>query len=135
MNDYRVGHGAFFDRGINSITFKHNDAAQGLPQLRTLSPAEEAGQPMLDKLLHRPDMGDYLQESVRPAITDRDLLLPTNFRQTMNSCLASLRQAAQSSESSDPEKAKLLGRAVRLLNEESSLRDLLQMYRSALYQG
>ena len=28
-----------------------------------------------DKLLHRSDMGDYLQESVRPAITDRDLLL------------------------------------------------------------
>ena len=38
-------------------------------------------------------------------------------------------------DSRNPEDARALNRAVRLLKDEAGLRDLVAMYRSALYQG
>jgi type III secretion protein X len=53
----------------------------------------------------------------------------------MESTRSLLGHAAQERQSTDPDAAKALNRAVRLLNEEVALRDLLAMYRSVLYQG
>lgn len=135
MSDFRIGSGAFFDKGIDSITFKGGEAAQGLPDPRELTPADHAERPQLEQLLALPNLDDFLDQSIRPEFGNRDLLLPTRFRQAMDSTLATLQKAAADSRPGDPDAAKVLNRAVRLLNEEGSLRDLLQMYRSVLYQG
>jgi type III secretion protein X len=135
MNDLRIGGGVYFERGIDSITFKSGELAQGLPDPRELTPTDNTQRPQLESLLSQPSTDSFLEESIRPELDDRDLLLPVKFRQAMDSALDTLREAAQERQADNPESARQLNRAVRLLNEEVGLRDLLQMYRSALYQG
>jgi type III secretion protein X len=135
LSDFRVGSGAFFDKGIDSITFKSGDAVQGLPDQRELTPADHGERPQLDQLLAMPNLDDFLDQATRPELQNRDLLLPGKFRQAMESTLTTLQQAVGTAQASDPDSAKVLNRAVRLLNDEMSMRDLLQMYRSVLYQG
>jgi type III secretion protein X len=135
MSDFRIGSGPFFERGIDKITFKGGEAAQGLPQQRDLSPADHAQRPMLDQLLAMPNLEDFLEELIRPDVGDREVLNPARFRDMMAEVLAALKAAAAQREGVDPDGAKVLNRATRLLTEEVNLRDLLQMYRSALLQG
>jgi len=135
MDNLRVGPGAYFDRGIDSITFKGGEALQGLPDQHELTPAEHAQRPQLEALLTQANTDTFLEESIRPELDDRDLLLPGKFRQAMDGTLSTLREAVQAQQGQDSDTAKLLNRAVRLLNDEVGMRDLLQMYRSALYQG
>lgn len=135
MADFRVGSGPFFDKGIDSITYKTSESLQGLPDPQELSPTDNVQRPLLEQLLALPGIDAFLDDLVKPDFDDRDLLLPTRFREVMDDAMASLKQAAQDRQSSDPDAAKGLSRAIRLLNDEVSLRDLLQMYRSALYQG
>lgn len=141
MSDFRIGSGPFFERGIDSVIFKGGESAQGLPNQQLLTPAENPERPQLETLLSQPNIDSYLDETVRPNLPDRDLLLPTRFRQALEGALQSLNTAAQGkladlgAEGDPTQDHKTLNRAVRLLNEEVGLRDLLQMYRSALYQG
>jgi type III secretion protein X len=136
MSDLRIGAGVFFERGIDKITFKSGELTQGLPDPRELTPTDNTQRPQLDSLLARPNTDSFLEESIRPNLEDRDLLMPTRFRQAMEGALETLRDAAQErQQAGNPESARELNRAVRLLTEEVGLRDLLQMYRSALYQG
>jgi type III secretion protein X len=135
MSDFRIGAGPFFDRGIDSVTYKGGEAIQGLPDQHELTPADHAQRPQLEVLLAQPNTDSFLEESIRPELNDRDLLLPGKFRQTMDGALITLRDAVQERQASNPDSAKEINRAVRLLNDEVGMRDLLQMYRSALYQG
>jgi type III secretion protein X len=135
MSDFRIGAGPFFDRGIDSVTYKGGEAIQGLPDQHELTPADHAQRPQLEVLLAQPNTDSFLEESIRPELNDRELLLPGKFRQTMDGALITLRDAVQERQASNPDSAKEINRAVRLLNDEVGMRDLLQMYRSALYQG
>jgi len=135
MNDPRIGSSAYFDKGIVSITYKVGEAVQGLPDQHELPPADHAQRPQLETLLAPSNTDSFLQESIRPELEDRDLLLPSRFRQAMDDALDKLGKTAQEQLAHEPDTAKLLNRAVRLLQDEVGLRDLLQMYRSALHQG
>jgi type III secretion protein X len=134
MSEFRIGSGPFFERGIDSITFKGSDGAQGLPDQQELAPAE-GERPLLEQLLAMPNLDAFLDDAIRPEIEDRELLMPQKFRQALDGAIAAIRRGADDAESSDPETAKVLNRASRLLNEEVGLRDLLSMYRSVLFQG
>jgi type III secretion protein X len=139
MNDLRIGTGAFFDRGIDSITFKAGDAhtnALSLASQKDLPPSDQISRPQLEKLLDMPNLESFLEDAIRPDLADRELLMPGKFRQTLDSTLSHLQKAGNERQSSgDAEGAKVINRASRLLAEEASLRELVQMYRSALYQG
>lgn len=135
MSDFRVGSGPFFERGIDSITFKASESAKGLPDPHELAPSEQGVRPLLDQLLALPNIESFLDEATRPELEDRDLLLPGRFRQSMDRVIGALSQAADQLQGQDPDGVRLLNRASRLLCEEVALRDLLQMYRSVLYQG
>ncbi|HZY20500.1 MAG TPA: hypothetical protein VFE82_18670 [Ramlibacter sp.] len=135
MSDFRIGSGPFFDRGIDSITFRGSEGSQGLPGQQELVPAEQGQRPQLEQLLAMPNLDAFLEDAIRPEIGDRELLMPQRFRQTLDSALASLRDEAERLQASDPESARVLGRASRVIAEEQGLRDLVQMYRSVLYQG
>jgi type III secretion protein X len=135
MSDMRIGSAAFFDKGIDSVTYKSGELAQPMPDQQLLTPAERAERPQLETLLAQPNTDSFLDDSICPQLDDRELLLPGKFRQVLESTLSTLTQAAQNHQSANADSTKALNRAVRLLNEEVGLRDLLQMYRSALYQG
>lgn len=139
MNDLRIGTGAFFDRGIDSITFKAGDAttnALALASQKDLPPSDQISRPQLEQLLAMPNLESFLEDAIRPELADRELLMPGKFRQTLERALVHLQQAGSERQSSgDTEGAKVINRASRLLTEEAGLRELVQMYRSALYQG
>lgn len=130
MADLRYN-GLSFDRGIEQIVHTQDVSVTTLPDHQDLTPAELNSRPQLEQLLAMPNLADYLENHLRPELLNKDILSPTRFRQALDSALKMLRDAAEQ----DPSSAKQLNRAARLLGEEADLRDLLQMYRSALYQG
>jgi type III secretion protein X len=129
-----LGGGVYFDRGIDSITFTGGSPTARLPDKKELTPAENLQRPQLDRLLSRPNLDSFLEQVTLPEITDRDLLMPSRFKLTMEEVAALINEAAAQPHD-DPQATRTLNRASRLLAEEKDLRDLLQMYRSVLFQG
>lgn len=122
--------GFAFDRGIERIV--HEDGpADTLPGGIALSPSDLARVAQLDQLLGARNLADYLDAALRPELDNKDLLAPGRFRETLDATVAMLREAA----TQDPDHGRELNRAARVLTEDAALRDLLQMYRSLLYQG
>jgi type III secretion protein X len=148
MSDMKLG-GLAFDRGIDRVTYARQDTATMLPERGEAAPPDVGSRPQLDALLSRPSLDDGLEEAIRPQLENRDLLAPARFRQALDGALAQLRETAERMQpaaqaagnntdtgtDTGTEQLRLVNRAARLLNEECGLRDLLQMYRSVLYQG
>lgn len=131
MSDMRIN-GLAFDRGIDSISYAGRETAgQQLPERHDLAPSSEGVRAQLSQLLDKPNTDRFLNESLKPTVGNRDLLMPGRFSQAMGEALDGLSSAAEQG----GDDARVLNRAVRLLKEEAGLRDLVAMYRSALYQG
>jgi type III secretion protein X len=135
MNNIRIGIGPFFEHGIEGISYEGHGEVQGLPDQQQLTPADHAQRSQLETLLAPSNTDSFLAEKIRPELQDRDLLLPGRFRQAMDGALGKLGKTAQEQQAQDPDTAKLLNRAARVVQEEVSLRDLVQMYITALRQG
>ena len=135
MTDMRIS-GLVFERGIDSITYAQQDAQPSLPVRGESAPPDVGARAQLSALLDRPSIDDFLESSTRPQIANRDLLVPARFRERLDNALQQLRDvAAQRQPAGGDDELRILNRATRLLSEEVGLRDLVQMYRSALYQG
>ena len=135
MTDMRIS-GLVFDRGIDSITYAQQDAQPTLPERGESAPPDVGARAQLSALLDRPSIDDFLESSTRPQIANRDLLVPARFRERLDNALQQLRDvAAQRQPAGGDDELRILNRATRLLSEEVGLRDLVQMYRSALHQG
>jgi len=106
-----------------------------LPERQELTPPADGVKAQLAQLLDTPNTDRYLDNQLRPTLANRDLLLPGKFAQALQATLDGLSAAAEQSQDRSPEDARALNRAVRLLKDEAGLRDLVAMYRSALYQG
>lgn len=135
MSDLRVGNGLFFEKGIDSITFKGSEQAQGLPDLFELPPSGNVQPQMLARMLALPNIESYLDDCAQPELDDRELLLPGPFAEVLDRTRETLRRKSQEWQGADPEAARDLVRAERVLNDEHGLRDLLRMYRSSLFRG
>ncbi|AKP88212.1 hypothetical protein [Achromobacter ruhlandii] len=135
MSDMRIS-GFAFDRGLDGISYAGREAAgQHLPERQELTPPADGVKAQLAQLLDTPNTDRYLDNQLRPTLANRDLLLPGKFAQALQATLDGLSAAAEQSQDRSPEDARALNRAVRLLKDEAGLRDLVAMYRSALYQG
>lgn len=133
MSDMRIN-GLAFDRGIDSISYAGRDAGgQHLPERQELAPPADGVRAQLAQLLDKPTAARYLDDSLRPPLANRDLLMPAKFQQALQSALDGLGAAAEQSQNQGD--ARALNRALRLLKDEAGLRELVAMYRSALYQG
>ena len=130
MPDLRLDSPLTFDRGIDRVVHQQ-EPSTGLPQGINIAPSDMPQPAELDRLLAMPNLDDYLQGLFQPQLDNRELMQPGQFRTALDGAREMLRGAAEN----DPEGAKTLNRAARLLNDEADLRDLLQMYRSMLLQG
>lgn len=120
------------DRGITRVVRHSQAVGTGpLPDFSNVVPAEIPTHSELDRLLALPNIDEFIDNALRPHIDSGEILSPVRFRDVLSTTLAGLRAAAEKK----PRAARLLGRAARLLADEASLRDLLQMYRSAVVQG
>ena len=135
MSDMRIS-GFAFDRGLDGISYAGRETTgQHLPERQELAPPADGVKAQLAQLLDTPNIDRYLDGQLRPPVANRDLLLPGKFAQALQTTLEGLSAAAEQSQDRNPEDARALNRAVRLLKDEAGLRDLVAMYRSALYQG
>jgi type III secretion protein X len=132
MPNLGINHLMSLNYGIDDIVYAGKEqAAEGLPERRNLPPSDGGVRAQLEQLLEKPNTGAFLQEALRPEIGERDLLMPSQFAEVLREALKSLVAAGQA----PGDGARVINRAARLLKEETNLRDLVTMYRSALYQG
>lgn len=116
--------------GIDQIQ-RQSSAPISLPEHQSLRPAEVNEQPRLERLYALPSIDDFIAQQLRPYILDAEVLAPARFR----SVLAQTRDSLRGYAKKHPRSARRFGRLALLLDEETGLLDLLQMYRSALLQG
>ena len=135
MPDVRIGSGNFFSQGLDGISHLGANEMVSLPGQYDLAPAEQGRRPQIEELLALPNMASYLEASICPDLHDPDLLMPGNFRKSHEGVLACLQQAAETARSADPDGAKVLNRAIRVLTDEKVNRDLVHDYCNALHQG
>lgn len=129
MSVQRAGSSPFkFDKGIDLIVRGAQD--EPLPA-GELGPASAAQKSLLDQLYALPNLEDYLWSQVAPEIGEASLLLPHRFWQAVNGARERLLAAAER----DPRNARLLQRAVAVLDDQSELLGLLQQYRLTLVAG
>jgi hypothetical protein len=130
MSQTRIGPGAFaFERGIDTIVHGEDRPAPLPPG--EVSPAFSPLRPRLEQLYPLPTYEDYLRAELAPLLTEAGLLLPYRFGQAISGARARLLAAA----ARDPRHARLLGRAVDVLDDQTENLALLQAYRMALMQG
>lgn len=120
-----------FERGIEHISHSSQGSPM-LPDTALLPPSDTATTPELDRLLARPNLRDYVSAALRPAISDKALLTPSGFQQALYDAITLLRQQAATAE---PMHAAVLEGGLRELGTQTELRELLALYRNALYQG
>jgi len=128
-----TGNSLALERGIEGISHlnRNNGDYDLWPERRSLPPPSQGVKAHLAELLNTPDTARYLYAVLQPTITNPELLLPAKFHAILAKALKDLRTTAAKKD----ESSRTINRAVRLLNEEVGLRELAQMYRSALYQG
>lgn len=102
-----------------------------LPEQQALEPAQISDRPRLESLFYRGSINDFVAAKLRPDLIGSEILAPAQFRSALTETRANLSRIARANQGS----AKKLGRLTRLLEEDSALFDLLQMYWSALLQG
>jgi hypothetical protein len=116
--------------GIDKI-LRQRDSAISITEQRSIQPAEITDRPRLDVLIKSASITDYVFARLRPELLDAGVLSPAQFRLALAEARLSLLPIAKAHRAS----AKKMGKLSRILEEESELLDLLQMYWSALLQG
>lgn len=140
MADDYLGPHLAFDRGIERVTYARREDTHSLPQRQEGPPSELGGRPSLEALLAQPTLDEFLENAIRPALENRNLLVPSRFHAALERVYAGLAsqvdgETGETDVPLSPENKRILQRAVRLLSSERELRGLVQMYRSVLYQG
>lgn len=123
--------GITFDRGIDRIITTADTPQGHLPKDGRLAPSDGRVMPKLDQLLAAPTIADRLASELTPRMADRDMLLPDQFHRALSDAQSLLGKEMRN----HPEHKAAFQEALALLKEESDLRELVDMYRSALFQG
>ncbi len=129
-----------FDKGIDRITYARQGETQSLPRRQEAAPSDLGTRPQLDALLAQPTLEDFLEKAIRPQLRNPELMVPSRFQSVLDSVHSRLAESLKGAEGRDKtpwsaDEQRVLQRAVRLLSSERDLRDMVQMYRSVLYQG
>ena len=120
------------DRGLDSISQTTRPEVP-LPDASQLPPAEALNRPELDRVLQQPTLREFLARELAPQVSDRQLLTPQRFDSTLRQAAQTLRDMPPTGNTGGSSPA--IAKAARALAEEANLRELLNMYRSALFQG
>lgn len=121
------------ERGIEGVSHLQRDVDDHAlwPERHALPPPSRGVRAHLAELLYTPDTTRYLNATLQPVLSNPELLMPGKYHATLTRALQDLRGAADSQADDD----RTIKRAIRLLGEEIGLRELANLYRSALYQG
>lgn len=121
----------FFARGIETITHRARPTdheLSELPGLQRLAPPDWQSPPALDQLLAGHALDRQIDEAIRPAISEPELLLPRAFARALAHAQQTLERASE--RHGHP---AVLDRAGQVLAQEHEWRELARTYREALY--
>jgi hypothetical protein len=119
------------DSGIDKILRRDEAKEVETGSAADISPAFSPVRPRLEQLYALPNLEDYLAAMLAPLINEPLLLLPHRFNNALNDAVEGLDAQAEQ----DPRLARILKRAARMMRDQAALRELVQMYRSALLKG
>ena len=121
------------ERGIEGVSHldRDTDDRELWPERRALPPPSQGVKAHLAELLNPPDTTRYLTAALQPMVSNPELLMPAKYHAT----LTRARQDLNAAIGPKSENTRIVNRAIRLLSEEIGLRELANLYRSALYQG
>jgi type III secretion protein X len=128
----RIGNTPFpLDRGIDKILRLDDEKNVETGYSGDISPAFSPVKPRLEQLYALPNLEDYIAAELAPLMHEAGMLMPNRF----NRALRDGEEHLQLEEEEDPRNARILRAARRLMNDQVSLRELVQMYRTALLKG
>ncbi|WP_142848249.1 hypothetical protein [Telmatospirillum sp. J64-1] len=123
--------GFSFDRGIDRIISAQDQPENRLPSEGRLAPSDSRAIPRLDQILHTETVGGALLRDLAPKLSQNDMLMPDRFHRALGEALDMINQQA----GAHPEHDSLFKEAASVLREEQELRELLDLYRNALFKG
>ena len=130
-NGYKGG--IQFNRGIDYVS-RHQPEEEGrLPSDAPVVPGDSPISHRLDEVLYKPSVEEALFDQLRPQVSDRNLLAPGRYGRLSEESELQLREHIEANPQ-DPDNPKF-DRLARLLEDERSLRDLLDQYRNVLHKG
>lgn len=141
-----------FDRGIDRITYTKGEVSARLPGNSELPPAEIGMHSELDALVKQKSLADHLMESIRPQLSNRSVLIPSEFKAGLSRAAEVFAEAATRIVAEAEEKkralrgkkesirpgnaeAKILRRAANELKEARKLVDYKDEKSSELFLG
>lgn len=122
-----------FDAGIEQILTQNDPLPVSLPDASRAAPADGPVSRQLDEVLTPPSVEQALIASLRPDITQRDILSPVGYEAARQGAAAALNAAGRST--TDPAQREVIGRALDLLDNDRGLQDLLSTYRNILHRA
>jgi hypothetical protein len=122
-----------FDAGIERVVSTSDWQPLGLPDAARSLTAEAPVDQRLAEVLYPPSIEQGLVDSCRPDVQNPDILTPAGYQAALEDTRNRLRDALKRATSQE-DKQKLQA-AVDLLQEDASLRDLLNTYRHLLHRA
>jgi hypothetical protein len=122
-----------FDTGIEQIVVQHGAQPANLPAESRILPGDAQITHQLDEVLSPPSIEQSLVESLRPEISHREMLSPPGYEAARDAAGPALEAAL--SQIPDSNDRKVVERALQLLKDDRSLRDLLNTYRNLLHRA
>lgn len=104
-----------------------------LPETASLVPSDISPEHPLNQILYAQSLEEQMLEHLAPVLVNREITAPSRFRDVARSARDSLRSLAEHLES--PEEKEILRKALALLHEQKTLKDVLDSYRQLLVQG
>ena len=123
-----------FDYGIETITKAEVRPKKKLPDAASpVMPSSEHPNEQLQKILSAQPLGHRILASLEPMLTDKDFLIPARY-QAMFEDVRTVMAKMLGGKRSATDKRKIR-KALKLMEEERELMDLLRYYRSLLHKG
>ena len=125
--------GMSFDHGIEQVSISRGQANAELPRIDEFVPGSTAYTDKLQNLLFQPSIEQSLLASLKPAITQRELLKPERYKSIRQDCSERLSELAE--QEVDPDRSEVLGSGAKELQGQHELGELLTTLRNLLHSA
>jgi hypothetical protein len=121
------------DSGIEEILWEGGPAEGEFPESTSLIPSESPMEAYLSEILHPGSLDEHILASMVPQLNHREITIPARYQNIVGELHTSLCRILD--KTGVPEARNALQNAVKLLEEQKELTNVLNAYRKLLMQG
>ena len=129
----KISRNMSFETGIEEIRNRSQQSTPSLPDVQAPLPGVAGYQPQLKEVLFPPSIEQQMVEGLRPTITDRSILSPSGFADTLKSARRELQQERDAAAAGT--RRDKLDKAIDQLDANEQMRQLLGTYRHVLQRA